>query len=302
MHANKQQTIVPMSSSLSTNNHITYTPTRTTTTINSPDNTPHQLSYDQLINENKSLQQQLEEQKRLNGVLQSQLSHAVSSAERNKKIISELKQTCELLGGNITLDATAKKDIDWLKHALIVIKNPLSSEEQSIASMLAMSDEEFEKSLKCVKNIKCFRYAMRKKEMGKEGQILFRSIKGRDPVNNELKTFNREVRVGEFLIKLTVAYNTDATGGDLSGILRSNTIPLKTLPELELYEDWISLKYCASSTERHVTQTFYNVPGVPFAIAKILSSMKSESIYDSDSPSDREAEETNRPNKKTKCK
>ncbi len=100
------------------------------------------------------------------------------------------------------------------------------------------------------------RYAIRKRELNKDGQALFVLVKDRDSIQSKLSSFSREVRVGEFLAKLTFAYHQQLHGADMTALLREGPNPIKFLAELEQYASWGYLKFTVSSAQRHITATF----------------------------------------------
>ena len=237
--------------------------TATTTSTSTSDATQPQPTLEELILENAQLREKVRSQ-------EATIASLSNTAEQRRIIIQELRETCEHLGAQVVLDEPIKKKVTWLKSALKLMK---PSDREVSGQLGTMSDAEFEKSLGAAKNVACFRYAMRRVETNLSDDALFQLVKGYPHKGNELKTFTRKIRIGEFLIKLTFAYHKKFSGSEMSALLRSRTLPIKSLTELNSLSEWVSTEKSASTVQDYLHQNFLAVPGVPFAIAEILKDL-----------------------------
>ena len=139
-----------------------------------------------------------------------------------------------------------------------------------VKNLASLPDEEFESLTKTVDHVACMRYAIRKKQTRKEGQELFKAIKARDPVGSEINSFSREIRIGEFLMNLTYAYNKECLVMEMSSILRNNTILVQELEEMERLPFWIISKYKPATMDTYIKQDLWTIDGVAAMMCDIL--------------------------------
>ncbi len=221
-------------------------------------------TMEELLAENAVLKQTVAKQ-------QEEIATLTTVSEQRKQVINELRATCERLGSRVPLDKEAQRKVDWLRDNLKVIK---FKDLENKGHQALMSDEEFERSLGKSKNIACFRYAIRKIETGMSDPDLFVHLKGQKPVDNQLKTFARAIRIGDFLLRLTFAHTKKYGGSELTSLLRSNAKPFKSLAELNAVPEWVTSSSAASTVQDYVSQSFLAIPGIPFAIADILKNLQ----------------------------
>ena len=182
--------------------------------------------HDDVENPVQILQTKLDQEKLDNTQLQSKLKEAKDTILRKNQEISSLQEQCERLSAQVGPDDATKKTLAWLQKALYKLdtNGVVTETSTQVKNLASLPDEEFESLTKTIDHVACMRYAIRKKQTRKEGQELFKAIKARDPVGSEINSFSREIRIGEFLVNLTYAYNKECSAMEMSSILRNNTI------------------------------------------------------------------------------
>ena len=202
-----------------------------------------------------------------------QLNFARSAIENKNEEIKGWKAKCEeLIVACLDEDTTTK--LNWLADALFLQKASelvLPDKVSEVGHLLKMTDKEMETLQHDVFSFTYMRYALRKKESGKEGQVLFKLIKGRDAHGSEIKGFMKEVRSGELLLKLNQAYNQKVGIQDLDKLLQS---PLAIQAEdLKTFEFWITFNFKSSSIDKNVNQELMRKKGVPARVWQILDNL-----------------------------
>ena len=156
--------------------------------------------------------------------------------------------------------------LDKLKEALVLMaKEPI----KDLSQLTRMSDKDFEQVRGNLLSFAYLRYAMRKKELGLETKELFTKIKGREPQGTELKGFARDIRVGEFLLKLTQGFNDKVSSTGLASLLEQ-PLALENMATLNTLPYWVICVPSSSTLERFVNQTMLAIHGVPTKIWQIL--------------------------------
>ncbi len=203
--------------------------------------------------------------------LTEQLSSATVLCEKQATQIKELHVLCDQLSADHQLHQDIATKVNWLGESLY----PLRVSELKIeGDLFQMTDREFEAVRGTVKVVACYRYALRRHELKKDDATLFAVVKGRPKVGNELKSFAKQLRIGEFLIKLTYALNKDFSGPQLLALLKSSSLPVSKFAELSGFPVWVGTKNSPSTVQGYVSQQFFGIPGVPFALSRILKEMK----------------------------
>lgn len=224
----------------------------------------------------KTLQTKLDQEVFDNGQLQNKLLEAKDTVIKKNQEILVLQEEYEKLSAKVGLDKETQKNISWLKKTLFRLDpNKIITEDSTqVKDLISLEDKEFETLNKTVSTVACMRYAVRKRQTKEEGQKLFVTLKSREPVGSELNSFAREIRVGEFLVNLTVAYNKDSSILDLISILGGSTSLVEDLKELEAMPFWIMSKFKPATVDGYIKKEFLTKKGVAVALKDILSSLK----------------------------
>ncbi len=226
-------------------------------------------------------------------MLKKKLDQAKTSLEkRDAKIVNLQAQLDELRGNDTPLAEDIEEKLKWLKESLTLYHTdqPISEENNGLLKDLStFTDTQFEALRKKVTSVAYLRYAIRKKEYNTTNTELFKKVFSRAPRDNELKVFERDIRVGELLLSLTEAVNKNVDIISFCEIIRQ-PLAIKTLAELGAYKTWVCLDFSSSHISKYLTQEMLNTTGVPSRLFAIVTQKRKRT----------EGGDENRPAKKKK--
>ncbi len=208
-----------------------------------------------------------------------------AQAERIAQLEDALKKThtgfehykflYEDLAATITYPPLVLAALEWLKTALLVEPlEDLSIETTDAGRVIKMTDQAFESMVKNFGSLTYIRYALRKQELKKEGQELYTLVKGTVGTASEVKQFVRDIRIGEMLIKLTVALKNNFGSLELGNCLKEGKLPIDTIDELLECPYWVITKFASRTVDGRCSQEMLTSPGVPSQLLKIIKDIK----------------------------
>ncbi len=194
----------------------------------------------------------------------------------NKSLKNDLSQVAELL----ELPEPSDHALKFLSSSLTTFDPSvpiITTTRPTAITLMELGDQEFETATTTMRSLSFIRFALKKRQLSLEGSQLFEAVKGTKPTSEtEVNGLARDIRVGEFFLKLIHALNLEGLSvSQLSDIVGQEP-EIKSLEELKGEKLWINCSYSSSHFEKKIKREMWKNKVCLYKLWQLLQQLKTK--------------------------